>query len=169
MNDFVNLNQRGVALPSGKKDLIDLLPKPGKAERGRKVREPVESFVELESYLVRLLHSDAKERGVIISSVDYQEGLHVSHVAGQSRLTVVVQPRAAAKEAQVLDLLHKNGIAPLPDEDDDILGIDAWCCMIPLPVVVTDAATLIRDLLQQVFGLAEDAGLIYTYHEQNAA
>jgi len=169
MNDFVNPNQRGVALPPGKKDLIDMLPKPGKWYEALKIHLPVESFEQIEAYLVRLTQSTAKFRSVGILSTNHQERLAVSHEADHFRLMVNVQPRNAAKEECVLDFFSKMGIAPISTKTCDLPVMEARILFFPLPLDVPKAANLIRELLLEVLGLAEDEGLHFGYYEKNTA
>jgi len=169
MNEFIDFHTQGFELPPGMKDLSNLLPPPGNAERARQVQLPIESFAQIEGYLLRLLQSTASYRVVDIFSTDCQGCLAVTHSRNHFRLMVTMHPRNRTKEARVSDFFSQRNISPQYDSGFQALGIDMWLCFFPLPRVALEAAELLRELLQQVFGLAENAGLIYTYHEQNAA
>jgi len=163
MNEFVNFQNRSIELPAGCKDLIDVLPPP------REVRMPVEGFAHVERYLSRLFQSAAKRRSVVIWSLDYQEHVRVSNRDGLLTLMVLVDTQDAIREQAVLRLFREAGIPPLRDEDGRGDGIPLRVLFYPLSASVPESAALIRSLLQSVYGIAHDAGLLFHYHERDAA
>jgi hypothetical protein len=163
MNEFVNFRKRSIELPAGCKDLIDMLPPP------RETRMPVEGFAHIERYLSRIFQAGAKRRSVIVWSLDYQEHVHVSNRDGVLSLMVVVDTQDAIREEAVLRLFREAGVIPVRDEDGRGDGIQLRALIYPLTPSVPAAADLIRSLLQGVYGIAHDAGLLFQYHERDAA
>jgi hypothetical protein len=160
MNEFVNFKKRGIELPPGCKDLGDVLPPPPR------VRVPVEGLTHIERYLSRLSQSPAQPRWVFIWSLDSQVCVRVNHIDGALTAMLLVDTRDAAGERAVLTLFRKAGIPPLSDASPE--GIPLRRLEYALPASVPDAAALIRALLHRAYGLAEDAGLLFEYHEASA-
>jgi hypothetical protein len=161
MNEFVNFQKRGIELPSGCKDLIDVL------SQLREARIPAEGFADIERYLSRLLQSAAKRGSVTISSLDYRKSVRLSSRDGRLKVMVVVDTRDAVREQAVLTLFREAGIPPKSDYDYSGDGVPLRVLFYLLPVSVPDAAGLIRALLHKVHGLAEDAGLLFLYREED--
>ena len=126
---------------------------------------PVEGLTQIERYLSRLSQSAAQPRWIFIWSLDGQVCVRVNQIEGALTAMLLVDTRDAARERAVLTLFRKAGISPLTDADGRPQGIPLRRLEYALPVSVPDAAALIRALLHRAFGLAEDAGLLFEYHE----
>ena len=163
MDEFINYKKRGVELPPGCKDLIDVLPPP------RQVRVPVEGFIHIERYLSRLLQSASTRRKVSIWSLDHQHLVHISHKDGMLKMMVALDTNDTAKEQAIVRLFSALNIPPAFDSDGRSHGIPVRLLFYPLPVSPADAADLIRTFIQRVYGLADDAGLVFHYLEKSAA
>lgn len=163
MNEFINFRKRSIELPAGCKDLVDVLPPP------RETRMPVEGFAHVERYLSRIFQAGAKRRSVIIWSLDYQEHVRVSNRDGVLALMVLVDTQDAIREKAVTKLFRDAGVTPVRDVDGRGDGVPLRVLIYPLTPSVPAAADLIRSLLQGIYGIAHDAGLLFQYNDRDAA
>lgn len=166
MNEFVNFQKRGIELPAGCKDLIDVLAPP------REAQITVEGLPHIERYLSRLLQSPAQRRSVwIISYAPVTPvilGL-IHTTKGPLPLHAVIFV-AQGRERPIRKVLDEAGIQlkqddAIPAGDGDFSHVFAG----PIPADVTNAARVVSDLLQRGYGLPADVKLEFRYREKAAS
>ncbi len=180
MARFVNYQKRGVELPPGCKDLIDVLKGNAKAKApgafaGNWVPLPKPDLypsggiAQIERYVIRILVSAAKFAGLAISSLDEQVVLglyrHPDEKAFDLMLFVLRKDEELVQSIReffaehgiehTLDYLCSGGLDP-----NYMRGLKYL-----LPSDATQVAALLADLLRKVYGLDAGAGLSFAFHE----
>ncbi len=165
MNEFVNFEQRGVELPVGCTDLIDALRRHTNPAVGAKLL-PAGGFGDIERHLIHLLKARTGIRHLIISAG--HDGATVSlefgpfqlgcRPAGLSALLFLDDADLSQQQA-VRTVFEEAGISPFLEHG--LAGIAGPMRVIryALPNGVQKAAALIRELLEQGFGLSKNAPL----------
>lgn len=166
MNPFVNFQQRGIELPGGCKDLVDVL----RMEHQR-VAEPnrvalTEGLADIERYVSGLLQPDAKVKQVILFSYDYRAVVCLRFgpfrfgysPSGLSAL-VYVDDTEPLQEQAVRTVFEEAGISPF---------LESGVLRYALPNTLTEATNLITDLLRRGFGVREDARLGFHSYDWDA-
>jgi hypothetical protein len=159
MSEFVNYQKRGIELPLGCKDLIDVLPPP------REARIPAEGLAHIERYLSRLLQSPTGCRSVWICS--FTIPLHLSLVYSKGLLRALIF-LTTEREEPVRAVLSRAGILPT---QDNIMGGDgpfSRFLLCSLPADVARAERFVSELLRSGYGLPEDVLLDFRYDEKDA-
>ena len=158
MSEFVNYLKRGVELPIGCKDLIDVLP-PGEA-----ACFPAEGLARIEHHVSRLLQSLSRGGSVWINVIAAPITLGLVRRKGAlMALTFVSKDR----QQQVSSILHEAGIQPT--QDDGIKGPPFTRFF--FFVLAADAASAtwtVSKLLREGFGLPENVHLEFRYREKIA-
>jgi hypothetical protein len=159
MNEFVNFQKRGIELPPGCKDLIDVLPPP------REARVPVEGLSHIERYLSRLLQLPPKLRSVWIDSYPPVTPVTLGLIHTTKRkLCAVIFIAAEPEKSSIRSVLVAAGI---PATQDEALteggGLYAHVITCLLPVDAAIAARLVSELLQKGYGLSADVELEFRY------
>jgi hypothetical protein len=172
MNPFVNPTQRGVDLPDGCKDLIDVLQQPwliqatsrARAERFSASDYSTGTFGHIELNVSRLFMSAAevrvltilcaasKERKVVISLICHGAALAV---------TLFLEDEEIGRESTIRALFAEADAAAV----GSTVGASSRLLRFPLPACAIRAAQLTADLLRKGFGLAEGSTLFFYYHE----
>jgi hypothetical protein len=161
MNEFVNFQKRGIELPPGCKDLIDVLPPP------REARVPVEGLSHIERYVSRLLQSPGQLRSVWINSYSSETPVMFGILHTTKGLLHALIFMATERVSYIRDVLDGAGIQP--KQDDAIPPGDGRCTRFiacPLPVDAVLAARLVSELLQKGYGLSADVELEFRYREK---
>ena len=162
MNPFVDPQKRGIELPEGCKDLMDVL-QAARAAEAQPPEPPTKGLAHIERYVFRLLASAAKSRALWI---DCDHASLLGLFCGKRGLRALVFVDAGREQA-VRALLAESGISPMQDDPLSANGPCSRFLMYPLPVAASGAAQLVRQLLTKGFGLAEDIALEFRYHERN--
>jgi hypothetical protein len=158
MSDFVNLRKRGVQLPAGCKDLIDVLQR-GKGRAAAKftfwpaVRPPA-----LAKYLSRLLRPATGVSQLVIAwtaiSCDY---LHFKNEAGRLTIQSIIWDETN-REAAVRGVFAAAGLPPILDAPAP--GASFMRVLEHrLPNSASEIEKLTLDVLGRGFGLAADVCL----------
>lgn len=125
----------------------------------------------IESYVMRLLNASASFTSLLIATPDEQIAVGLWKRGGAPELSVSLEWRSEAERERGIrdffagrrlstshDYLAGNGDVP-----------DATRCLgYFLPSDAHLITTLIKDVLQQIYRLREDAALDFTYEEHNA-
>jgi hypothetical protein len=163
-NPFVDYQKRGVELPPGCKDLMDVLhierkkdPRPKRPERPA---EPAATLADIGSYLLRFFSSSAGFRALWI----YCNTSILTLFFGKHGLRgfVVV---GALREQSVRAVLSHEGIAPLRD---DLLPDNAHGLHFAL-TSSSDVERFVRELLVRGLGAEQASPLEFRLYEKNAA
>ncbi len=180
MARFVNYQKRGVELPPGCKDLIDVLKGKWKAKADNVFAGkweavpkpdlfPSGGIGQIERYVTRILVSPAKFAALIMSSLDKQvvTGLYRHPCADTFDVVLFVRRNDEALEQAIRGFFKERGI----DHTLDYLcsgGVEPnymRALKYPLPSDAKQTAGLLADLLKGVFALDAEAGLAFAYHE----
>jgi hypothetical protein len=174
-----NQQKRGMELPSGCKDLVDVLkgdrksPIPGtftdkNNPSARSDLFPSGGIAHLERYVNLILVGSERFVGLTISSLDNRVsiGLHRQPQGRDFDLVLCLQRKGKDCDKAVSDLLARHGIEHALDDVGS--GIEASYrrgIKYPLPADSRLAAEIIADLLRSFYGLDAQAGLTFAYHE----
>jgi len=163
MNEFDNFPMRSVGLPTGCKDLIEVLPKRG---RQRTVDLPGKRVAEVEPVLVTLLEPSGDAKGFSMSSSDYQKHLSVHHRNGMFSVMALLNANDAASVQAAIDLFREAGLVLKCDQDCQVDGVPLRLLLCPLPAAAEEAAALIRAFWQKVHRVADDARLYFNFFKK---
>lgn len=162
MNEFVNYGNRGVSLPKGCKDLIDLL-RSDSEHAPRMDRKTTEGLRQLDDYLSGLLSSPSAQVVLAIVGFDLNAGVFLENSKGVLSAMVVMNAAGSAEEHTVRECFRLAGVAPIAD---DLPGGSGGSRVLryPLPPSIPDVGRLISEVLRAACGAAEHAGLYYDYY-----
>ena len=172
MNQFVNYQQRGIELPPGCKDLIDVL----RMEYLR-VSElnlaPAEGLSDIERYVSRQMNSRAKFRRLTVSCSHRLDAICLamspfcpSHGPWLMSISVSVDPNKPTEERAVRRVFDNAGISPLIKTLTAVDGL-VRSLHYPLPSAASDACRIIADVLRSAFGVTEQSPLWFDYLERH--
>jgi len=120
MSEFVNYNQRGISLPPGCKDLIDLLERdrrlaeaaqPNLNARAQLVKggETVGAFADMEAFAVMAFSSGASVTNLQIRSDEPQATVIYHHQAAWRQIAITLELNAG-REATIRGLFEQRGL-----------------------------------------------------------
>ena len=167
MSQFVNYSKRGVELPPGCKDLIDLLSR-DKDQLPDVVRKKTEGLRQLDDYVAGLLSSPAEYRLLSILGFGVEAGVFLEYSKGALSAIVVIKTADSAEEHAVRESFRLVGVSPLSDQAP-CGAAGARVLSYPLPASIPDVVALIREVLRVACGATEHAGLYFDYHGNTAA
>jgi hypothetical protein len=167
MNPFVDLRKRGVELPPGCKDLIDVLRlastkletaavKPGAAE------VPETGLGDLERYVARLLASPARFRSLWIEG---DPGAVIGLFCDKRGLRTLIMVDAE-REQSIRSVVTASAISPIQDHALAPNGPCSRALFLPLPMDAPCAVKCVRELLTKGLGMPETISLEFKYHEK---
>lgn len=160
MSAFVNYQKRGIELPPGCKDLIDVLRLAGETET--ELGAPVENLPDLGAYLSRFISSPAAVRSLWIH--EHKHGISLLGVFwGKHGLRVFVLVDASREQA-VRTVFDRAGLTPM--QDDFVQGMHGLQFALNSFSGIED---LVRDVLIEGFGVTHNSPLHFRFHEKNAA
>jgi hypothetical protein len=180
MARFINYQKRGVELPPGCKDLIDVLKRKPKAEgpgafggqwepMPRADLFPSGGIAQIERYVIRILLSVARFTALIVSSLDEQVVLGLYRHPDENAFDVMlfVLRKDEELEQSIRKFFGRRGIEHTLDylcsgglDSNYLRGLKY-----PLPSDAKEVAALLADLLTEVHRLDAEAGLAFAYHE----
>src|SRR6266567_6742645 len=161
MSQFVNYSHRGVELPQGCKDLIDLL-RNDPEDLPATIRRTTEGVDQLDNYVSRLLSSPSHYCVLSILDFDLETGVFLERCKGVLTVIVVIKTASGAKEQAVREAFREAGV-PISAEVTETGG-GARVLRYPLPVLGPDVVGLIRKVLHVACDATEHAGLYFDYH-----
>jgi hypothetical protein len=183
MEEFVNYKKRGIDLPSGCKDLLDVLHKapkhrPPSAISSRWVPIPKPERIRTHGldhilrFIVLLLESTAKFTSLKIDFQGMESAMSVYRHREPGTFDLMFFVRRDTEEERAIraffvrhQIDHTVDYLVHPIAPNSVRGLQY-----PLPQDAREAARLIRNFLQTVYGVRDEAGVDYTFdkHEQAA-
>jgi hypothetical protein len=167
MNEFANSNQRGVELPPGCKDLMDVL---SLAKEGPPPPDPFPQIASeayfppnrlevIKNHILMLIQPPAPAhwRSIWIDGTTVSLGLHY----GKPGLHALIF-FAPEHDASVRVVLYDHGIKPI--QDDAIPGQNFISCA--LKPTMVDATPFVCDLLRRGLGVPDYIPLKFRYREK---
>ncbi len=176
MNQFVNPKKRGVELPEGCKDLINVIRQPWqiqpagptKFERFTQPDYSVGTFEHMEFQVSRLFISTAQTRFLSILCCEGDERKVVISLIfrnGTLGVTLVLGEKDLGRESAIRALFAASGAQPTMDTVSSTAGGASRLLRFPLPTSAPSAALMIADAFRKGFGLRESSKLFFYYHE----
>lgn len=162
---FFNYPNRSGTLPAGCKDLIDVLKlKSASAQQSSEVRlQPANvwsGLADLAAHVSQFLASHAKVRSLWIHD-NASNTLGV--LCGKRGLNAFILVNLSREQA-VRAVFSDSGVVPIRDDcvSNNIRGLQYKFSSIP------DLGGFIRELLTKGFGVTENTGLRFSFHEKHA-
>jgi hypothetical protein len=172
MNPFVNPKKRGILLPSGCKNLIDMLNRPkGVDEAGSQspvIRPEIQvgDLSYLHRYVAKLSASSAYSAVLTIASLDGQIRVMLEHSGGHLSVYPVMGLTEMEKDTE--DFFTERAIQPCVDYVVGHPGMATRVLGYPLPSDHFKAAELTTDLIRSVYGGDAEAEIEFAYLETAA-
>ena len=163
----MNYTKRGIELPQGCKDLIDVL-RSGRQETPSLVRSTTEGLRQLDGHMTRLLSASSDYGVLSILAFDLQSAVYIERVKHVLSAVVIIKQANSAAEQAVRETFRLAGAFPSLDEVPGGEG-GARVLRYPLPGSLSDLVALIPAVLRAACGATEHAGLYYDYHKNKAA
>ena len=184
MSKFVNYKKRGVALPPGCKDLIDVLkPSPSSYQtilatlggfNSRKIvrhETVVGTLSDIPKYVVMMFQPRKSSFWLQISPTEASISLDVAWVKGAYTIACVVFPFEAEPGRTVVQLLERHGLQR-PHDAWNPIYVSACsqpgqviCPISPLPSEAPKLSALVTDFFREVWRVKEDAELRFQWNE----
>lgn len=177
MSQFINYQKRGFALPSGCKDLIDVL-EPSKrrtkshgitgtfqSPQFREEHFPAAGLSQIERYVSMLLQSRGQFFVLNIAVRDEQFPVVLYRIKSEKTIAMVLVVKDTHREQAIRAFFDHQAIQPLMDDvfPDVSTGSVAHGLSYPLPSDTSNITSLTKDLLRRVYGLSEETGVDYRY------
>ncbi len=187
-SDFIDFSKRSVSLPSGCKDLADVLAKKGVRQREGSLerQSPISegnfstsswkkvsgNLADLETYCARLFANQTCQ--VSIKSNDKPFEIHLYRVLPDADVTANIEYRAEADlEAAVSSFLERHDLLPQAVSDLSLFPslFFSWVPvqniheMAPLPSSALELSILLRNFFREVCGMEEENMVQYTYRK----
>ena len=165
MNEFVNFRKRGVQLPAGCKDLIDVLQPARRHQASTLAVRSAEGLAEVAKHLPRLLELGMKSRYLVIT---WHEMNYVQLMNQEGVVTALaIVHENTHREQAVRGVFGAAGLTPILDEA--VAGSSVRVLGYPLPEGASSIEELISGLLLTGYGLAENARLDLGFWESDAS
>lgn len=182
MGKFVNYKKRGVELPPGCKNLVDVLDKGPKRKALSAVgtqwiplpkpeRFATRGLDHLLRFMARVLESRAKFTSLHIALPGSEAGISVFRHSEPGTLDLVLFIQRNTEEERAIRVFFAGhnikptvDYLPLPVSPTSVRGLQY-----PLPQEALAAGNLIRGFLQTVHGLTEEAGIDFTFDDNEQA
>ena len=170
MNPFVNPHKRSVLLPSGCKDLIDVLRRiESMSEESGFIIKP-ERFEEdglahIHHYVTRMVESSAKAVTLYIKSLNGECAVGLRRSASEFSMHPLMG--IVEREKAVKEFFARRVIEPIADFLVGHAGMPTRVLAFSLPPTATVAAALTIDLMCEVYGFKETSGIEFTYLEDS--
>ena len=157
------ITQRGVDLPFGCKDLIDLLPP------GEEACFPVEGLAHIESHLERLMQSPSRSGSlwIYVIATPVTLGLYLRKGALHAHTFV-----SRDRQRQVNSILNAAGIQPTQDygiKGPPFTHLLFFALTTDTDTDTASATRIVSKLLRAGFGLPENVHLKFEHNEKIAA
>lgn len=160
MNEY---EARGVALPEGCKDLIDMLPRfEHKPQAGHACRG---GLADLSHWLSWLLSDPAVSKSLTVIWPRQAEGIHLFWGCGELSVLLTLRGRETNHEIAIRSIFGEAGLTPITDElaagptPGQVLRYQ-------LPAQLSRAAELLQDVLLRGCVAPERSVLMFHYYER---
>ena len=164
MSDLVNYTKRGIELPQGCKDLIDVL-RSGGEELPSLVRSTTEGLRHLDGHMARLLSGSSDYAVLSILAFDLQSAVYIERVKHVLSAVVIIKQANSAAEQAVRETFRLAGAFPSLDE---VAGGEGGARVLKYPLPATLDLALIPAVLRAACNATEHAGLYYDCHKNKA-
>ena len=173
MSEFVNYHKRGIELPPGCKDLIDVLPTSRRQRktyiasgfRPAKMREerfPTAGLAQIGRYVSMLLQWQGELFTLSLTAQDFEFPVTLYRSRSEGTAAVVLVTKQAQREQAIRAFFEQQGIAAW-----DLGAADGSRGLAyPLPSDEARAVSLITEMLRSVYGLSDEAGIDFRYYEK---
>ena len=179
MAQFVNYKKRDFALPPGCKDLIDVLEP---SRRQTKSEAPNSSpqapdfkqerfasigLAQIERYASMLLKPRREFSCLTMTSQEFHVSVRLFRLRNQPLGAIVLIIEDAKREQAIRVFFEQQNIKPSGHPKSSASGAgDGVCCLIyPLPPDAPGLIRLTKGLLQNVYGIGDEAGLYFDCYE----
>lgn len=173
MSDFVDYNKRSIDLPSGCKNLADVLQ-----TKPIPIRGDVQyaKLSEIGSYIARAWHSDATNVYLSIKpklAVISDGALHFNVKRGPDKTSQAIfeAQMGSAIGVSLTRFMQKHGYKvpddSVPDHFSPHLPVEMICDIFPLPTDAFQLAALVLTIFRQVCELADDAPMTIFFVERS--
>jgi hypothetical protein len=159
MSQFVNYGKRGVDLPAGCKNLVDLIRR-AEEELPPAIPMATKGLEHLERYVSRLLSAPGDYYIVCILGFDLETGVFLERRKDVLSVVVVVRTKCPAKERAVREIFRLAGVESI---SDDYTNADEGNRVLryPLPTATAEILKLITEVLRVACDATDHAGLLF--------
>jgi hypothetical protein len=171
MNPFVNPNKRGVGLPAGYKDLMDMIQRPyavdtsdlSYVERFKQPEISKGTLQQVEVHIGCLFTSKGKWPTLAICCGGKGSEIALTLREPERELQVIFTESEFSRAASMRDVFRDSGISPKEDIKGVVKEGRCWFLNFPLPSSAPEAARLIVDVLRRSFAITgeEKVGFIF--------
>lgn len=175
---FVNYRKRSFTLPPGCKNLIDVLARSRRKAKGqiatcgfppleiKKERVPTGGLAQIGRYMEMLLQSRGELFTLSVTGPGFQYPVAFCRSRSERTVAIILVCKDARQEQAIRTLFEQHGLEAsldhlVGDTPDATRGL-----AYPLPLDVARATSLATELLRNVYGLSEEAGLDFLYYEK---
>lgn len=153
MNKFVDFGKRGVDLPAGCKDLIDVLQRAKQRSVPTLTTRSVEGLANIAGHLDNLIEVGAQPKNLVIT---WQEGLNYVHLTNRRCVitALAVIHDSAQREQAVREVFEEGGLALVHDET--LAAFSVRLLSYSFQADPSNIGGLISELLGRGYGLAEN-------------
>ena len=190
MSEFVNYKKRGVTLPNGCKDLIDVLQpqKPskviGKVQAGTisPDEKPVvtrgQSFIggfsDIQEYMAMVFAPRDASFLLRVTPPDEKFTVNVDRIKDGTMMASVTLQTGTEQERAVRSFFAERGLqvprnSEIPPMFVPELPIQIVFEVLPFPSTALLLSQFVSDVIRIAFGMSEDSRLRFCYYEINAA
>ena len=161
MNEFVNYGTRTVTLPDGCTDLIDVLRDkasriPAEPPTVMMERVPERGLASVEKYVQRLFTSQ-KNLFLIVYHDPVEAACILQRGEQGKRISFRLKPPDIFRAEQLRRICGEAGLLPIRD---GVVAGDQFL-EFAMPASIPEATLLVERLLQEVYRVSPDAGLIF--------
>jgi hypothetical protein len=185
MSQFVNYQKRGITLPTGCKNLVDVLQPPsrrrelsfnhGVAPDGqpfeiKKQWYPGAGIAQLGRFLPMLLRSRKELFVIDVSEGNFEWKVTLYRSRAEQVVAIAMVACGAKREQDIRAYFEQQSVRPIHDFmlSDLRSGNPERGLVYPLPFDAANAFTLTTELLRDVYAVSDEAGLEYCYYETDA-
>jgi len=179
MSQFVNYQKRSLTLPSGCKNLIDVLTLPRQQPKGnipacgfpsldiKEDRVPTAGLAQVRRYVSMLLQSRGELFTVSVTAHNFKFPVTLYRIKRDQTVAIMVVTNETRQERAIRTFFEQQGLEAIFDqvETSDARRGLAY----PLPFDVARVTSLTTELLRSVYGLSAEAGLNFRYYEMETA
>jgi hypothetical protein len=159
MSEFVNYHKRGIELPPGCKDLIDVLA----VTRGS---QSLGRLSDVPRHVSMLVNSSSEQFTLMIGTTDERLSIVLDRSKSKEVSALVLVGSGAEHEKGIREFFQHHGPKPfkdylLPGED----GAEVRGLLYPLPAGASHVSQIIADLLCSVYGFTQESEIKFRYYE----